>query len=169
MTPSISLGFHLIRCCFSSRYHRPVDPTTSNMCVAIVHSRRERCSRFLARSQVPRRRRDRLLCHSLKQRCQRCVGPCRSLGAVDLRRRFSSQRWRQRAQRSLPMDSTCIRGVGLEFLWPASQFSEFTTTFANSVVSLRRPFVCCVRRHPFTRGGFGNKEEETCHVRKERL
>ena len=51
------------------------------------------------------------------------------------------------------MDSTCIRGVRLEFLWPAIKFNEFTASFAGSVVSLRRPFVCCVRRHPFTRGG----------------
>ena len=41
---------------------------------------------------------------------------------------------------------------GLESLWPASQFSEFTESFANSVVNRHRPFTCCVRRHPFTRG-----------------
>ena len=65
------------------------------------------------------------------------------------------------------MYSTCIRWVRLEFLWPASQFSEFTASFANSFVNLRRPFTCCVRRHLFTCGGF-RKEEEKCLVRKER-
>ena len=42
---------------------------------------------------------------------------------------------------------TCIRGVRLEFLWPASCFNEFTVSFANSAANLR----------PLTRGGFGHQ------------
>ena len=169
MAPSISLGFHLIRCCFSSRYHGPVDPTTSNMCVAIAHSRRERCSRFLARSQVPKRRRDRLLCHPLKQRCQRCVGPLSFAGSCRLTSKVFITAMAPEGTTLLTHGLNMHTRSGTRVFVAGSQFSEFTTTFANSVVSLRRPFVCCVRRHPFTRGGFGNKEEETCHVRKERL
>ena len=57
----------------------------------------------------------------------------------------------------LSTDSTCIHEVRLEFLWRATQFKEFTASFANSVVSLRRLCVCCVRRHPFTIGGVGQQ------------